>query len=208
MLDSLSIKIIRWPLAQTAKVADKFGVTANQTTLFGFALGCCAFPALLFEQYTLALGLIIANRICDGLDGALARIQGISDAGGFLDISLDFLFYSLIPFGFVMANPEQNAVAGAFLIFSFIGTGSSFLAFAVMAGKRGIENPVYQHKSLYYMSGLTEGTETIACFVLFCLLPNHFATIAYIFGAACWFTTFTRIYSGFHTLKQSDTKTE
>lgn len=208
MLDSLSIKIIRWPLAQTAKVLDKFGVTANQTTLFGFALGCCAFPALLFEQYTLALGLIIANRICDGLDGALARIQGISDAGGFLDISLDFLFYSLIPFGFVMANPEQNAVAGAFLIFSFIGTGSSFLAFAVMAGKRGIENPVYQHKSLYYMSGLTEGTETIACFVLFCLLPNHFATIAYIFGAACWFTTFTRIYSGFHTLKQSDTKTE
>lgn len=208
MLDSLSIKIIRWPLAQTAKVADKFGVTANQTTLFGFALGCCAFPALLLEQYTLALGFIIANRICDGLDGALARIQGISDAGGFLDISLDFLFYSLIPFGFVMANPEQNAVAGAFLIFSFIGTGSSFLAFAVMAGKRGIENPVYQHKSLYYMSGLTEGTETIACFVLFCLLPNHFATIAYIFGAACWFTTFTRIYSGFHTLKQSDTKTE
>lgn len=208
MLDSLSIKVIRWPLAQTAKVLDKFGVTANQTTLFGFALGCSAFPALLFEQYTLALGLIIANRICDGLDGALARIQGISDAGGFLDISLDFLFYSLIPFGFVMANPEQNAVAGAFLIFSFIGTGSSFLAFAVMAGKRGIENPVYQHKSLYYMSGLTEGTETIACFVLFCLLPNHFATIAYIFGAACWFTTFTRIYSGFHTLKQSDTKTE
>ncbi|MCG9648676.1 CDP-alcohol phosphatidyltransferase family protein [Vibrio brasiliensis] len=208
MLDSLSIKIIRWPLAQTAKVADKFGVTANQTTLLGFALGCCAFPALLFEQYTLALGFIIANRICDGLDGALARIQGISDAGGFLDISLDFLFYSLIPFGFVMANPEQNAVAGAFLIFSFIGTGSSFLAFAVMAGKRGIENPVYQHKSLYYMSGLTEGTETIACFVLFCLLPNHFATIAYIFGAACWFTTFTRIYSGFHTLKQSDIKTE
>lgn len=200
MLDSLSIKIIRWPLAQAAKVADKFGVTANQTTLFGFALGCCAFPALLLEQYTLALGFIIANRICDGLDGALARIQGISDAGGFLDISLDFLFYSLIPFGFVMANPEQNAVAGAFLIFSFIGTGSSFLAFAVMAGKRGIENPVYQHKSLYYMSGLTEGTETIACFVLFCLLPNHFATIAYIFGAACWFTTFTRIYSGFHTL--------
>ncbi|NVD06419.1 CDP-alcohol phosphatidyltransferase family protein [Vibrio sp. JPW-9-11-11] len=208
MLDSLSIKVIRWPLAQTAKVLDKCGVTANQTTLFGFALGCFAFPALIFELYNLALGFVIANRICDGLDGALARIQGISDAGGFLDISLDFLFYSLVPFGFVLANPEQNAVAGAFLIFSFIGTGSSFLAFAVMAGKRGIENPVYQHKSLYYMSGLTEGTETIACFVLLCFLPDYFATIAFIFGAACWFTTFTRIYSGFHTLKQGNSKTE
>ena len=201
MLDSLSIKIIKWPLTQSAKLVDKCGVTANQTTLFGFALGCFAFPVLIAEQYTLALAFILLNRICDGLDGALARIQGITDAGGFLDISLDFLFYSLIPFGFVLANPEQNAVAGAFLIFSFIGTGSSFLAFAIMAGKRGIDNPVYKHKSLYYMSGLTEGTETIGCFVLFCLFPQHFAVIAYIFGAACWFTTFTRIYSGFQTLK-------
>lgn len=203
MLDSLSIKIIKWPLTQSAKLIDKCGVTANQTTLFGFALGCFALPALMAEQYTLALTFILINRVCDGLDGALARIQGITDAGGFLDISLDFLFYSLIPFAFVLANPEQNAVAGAFLIFSFIGTGSSFLAFAIMAGKRGIDNPVYKHKSLYYMSGLTEGTETIGCFVLFCLFPQHFAVIAYIFGAACWFTTFTRIYSGFHTLKDS-----
>ncbi|MCG9577329.1 CDP-alcohol phosphatidyltransferase family protein [Vibrio tubiashii] len=203
MLDRFSIKVIRWPLAQSAKLLDKLGVTANQTTLFGFALGCLAFPALIAEQYTLALVFVLLNRICDGLDGALARIQGISDAGGFLDISLDFLFYSLIPFGFVLANPEQNAVAGAFLIFSFIGTGTSFLAFAVMAGKRGIDNPVYKNKSLYYMSGLTEGTETIGCFILFCLLPQHFAVIAFLFGAACWFTTFTRIYSGFQTLNEA-----
>ncbi|MCW8333478.1 CDP-alcohol phosphatidyltransferase family protein [Vibrio paucivorans] len=201
MLDSVSIKVIRWPLAQSAKVLNRFNVTANQVTLFGFVLGCLAFPALIAERYDIALVFILLNRVCDGLDGALARIQGISDSGGFLDISLDFLFYSLILFGFVLANPESNAIAGAFLIFSFIGTGTSFLAFAVMAGKRGIENPVYKHKSLYYMSGLTEGTETIGCFILFCLFPAHFAIIAYVFGAACWFTTFTRIYSGFHTLK-------
>lgn len=201
MLDSFSIKVIRWPLTQSAKLVNKFGVTANQTTLFGFFLGCLAFPALITEHYLVALVFIVLNRVCDGLDGALARIQGITDAGGFLDISLDFLFYSLIPFGFVLANPEQNAVAGAFLIFSFIGSGSSFLAFAVMASKQGIDNPVYKHKSLYYMSGLTEGTETIGCFIAICLFPTHFAIIAYIFGAACWFTTFTRIYSGFHTLK-------
>ncbi len=201
MLDRFSIKAIRWPLSQTAKFANKFGITANQATLFGFAVGCLALPALITEHYLIALLFIGLNRLCDGLDGALARIQGITDSGGFLDISLDFLFYSLIPFGFVLANPEQNAIAGTFLIFSFVGTGSSFLAFAVMAGKRGIDNPVYQHKSLYYMSGLTEGTETIATFIAFCVFPQHFAAIAYLFGAACWFTTFTRIYSGFHTLK-------
>ncbi len=201
MLDSFSIKVIRGPLTQSAKFIDKCGITANQTTLFGFAIGCLALPALITEHYLLALLFIGFNRLCDGLDGALARIQGITDSGGFLDISLDFLFYSLIPFGFVLANPEQNAIAGAFLIFSFVGTGSSFLAFAVMAGKQGIENPVYKHKSLYYMSGLTEGTETIAAFVTFCIFPQYFSVIAYVFGAACWFTTFTRIYSGFHTLK-------
>jgi len=206
MLDRFSIKVIRWPLSQCAALIDKTGVSANQVTLFGFVLGCMAFPSLIAEQYTLALIFIILNRVCDGLDGALARIQGITDAGGFLDISLDFLFYSLIPFGFVLANPEQNAIAGAFLIFSFIGTGSSFLAFATMAGKRGIDNPVYKHKSLYYMSGLTEGTETIGCFIAFCLFPEHFAIIAYLFGAACWFTTFTRIYSGFHTLHSEPLK--
>ncbi|MDN3613092.1 MAG: CDP-alcohol phosphatidyltransferase family protein [Vibrio gallaecicus] len=201
MLDKYSVQVIKWPLNQAAATLNKVGVTANQTTLFGFIIGCLAFPALINQEYDLALLFVVLNRICDGLDGALARIQGITDAGGFLDISLDFLFYSLIPFGFVLANPEQNAVAGAFLIFAFIGTGSSFLAFAVMAGKLGIENPEYKHKSLYYMSGLTEGTETIASFIAFCIWPQHFAIIAYVFGAACWITTFMRIFFGFKTLQ-------
>ncbi|ERM56276.1 membrane protein [Vibrio mimicus CAIM 1883] len=204
MLDRYAIKVIRWPISQAANVLDNAGIRANQVTLFGFLFGVLALPALAMEQYLLALTLITVNRICDGLDGALARRQGLTDSGGFLDISLDFLFYSLVPFGFVLANPENNAVAGAFLIFAFIGTGSSFLAFAVMASKRSIANPVYQHKSLYYMSGLTEGTETIACFVLMCLLPNYFSTIAWVFGAACWFTTATRIYYGFQTLHQAE----
>ncbi|QIA62598.1 CDP-alcohol phosphatidyltransferase family protein [Vibrio astriarenae] len=206
MLDRLSIKVIRWPLSQCAKVLDKLGIKANQVTLVGFGLGCIALPMLLLQQYSWALVFIALNRIFDGLDGALARRQGITDAGGFLDIALDFVFYSMVPFGFVLANPEVNAIAGAFLIFSFVGTGTSFLAFAIMAGKRGIDNPIYKQKSLYYMSGLTEGTETIACFVLMCLFPAYFAVMAFVFGALCWFTTFTRIYSGFHTLVDSDTK--
>ncbi|WP_318409901.1 CDP-alcohol phosphatidyltransferase family protein [Photobacterium leiognathi] len=201
MLDRFCIKILKTPLETSANKLHNCGISANQVTLFGFLIGCLTLPALIAEHYLLALLFILFNRLCDGLDGAVARIEGITDAGGFLDISLDFLFYSLVPFGFILANPEQNAIAGALLIFSFVGTGSSFLAFAIMASKQGIENPVYKHKSLYYMSGLTEGTETIGCFVLFCLLPQHFATIAYIFAAACWFTTFTRIYSGFNTLK-------
>ncbi|MCE0494778.1 CDP-alcohol phosphatidyltransferase family protein [Vibrio salinus] len=201
MLDRYSIKMVRVPLSALSSLLDKTGITANQVTVTGFAIGLLSLPALILEQYLWTLGFILLNRIFDGLDGALARRQGITDCGGFLDITLDFLFYSLIPFGFVLANPSANAIAGAFLIFSFIGTGSSFLSFAVMAGKRNIENPVYRQKSLYYIGGLTEGTETIACLILFCLFPAHFAVIAWIFGSLCWITTATRIWAGYQTLK-------
>ncbi|KHT63586.1 membrane protein [Photobacterium gaetbulicola] len=203
MLDRYTIKVIRWPLTTFSALPDKLGITANQVTLAGFVIGLFALPALALEAYNWALGFIIVNRIFDGLDGAIARRQGITDCGGFLDITLDFLFYSMVPFGFVLANPDANAVAGAFLIFSFIGTGSSFLSFAIMAGKRNIESPVYKQKSLYYIGGLTEGTETIACFVLFCLFPAHFAPIAWVFGTLCWITTTTRIWAGYQTLKEA-----
>lgn len=201
MLDRYAIKIVRMPLAALSSILDSAGLTANQITVAGFAIGVLSLPALVLEQYEWALGFVLLNRIFDGLDGALARRQGITDCGGFLDITLDFLFYSLVPFGFVLANPEANAVAGAFLIFSFIGTGSSFLSFAVMASRRDIENPVYRQKSLYYIGGLTEGTETILCLVLFCLFPYHFDTIAWVYGSLCWITTATRIWAGYQTLK-------
>lgn len=201
MLDRYAISIIRWPLKTVSALPHKMGITANQVTVTGFVLGLLALPLLALEQYLWALTFILLNRLFDGLDGAIARRQGISDCGGFLDITLDFLFYSMVPFGFVLANPEANAVAGAFLIFSFIGTGSSFLSFAIMASKRNIESPVYQQKSLYYIGGLTEGTETILCFVLCCLLPQHFANIAWVFGTLCWITTCTRIWAGYQTLK-------
>ncbi|MEF1205637.1 CDP-alcohol phosphatidyltransferase family protein [Photobacterium damselae] len=202
MLDRYAIKIIKWPLKTLAALPDKLGISANQVTITGFIIGLFTLPALAFQRYDLALIFIVINRLLDGLDGAIARRQGITDCGGFLDITLDFIFYSLVPFGFVLADPSNNAIAGAFLIYSFIGTGSSFLAFAIMAGKRNIESPVYKQKSLYYIGGLTEGTETIACFILFCLFPSYFSIIAWIFGALCWVTTATRIWAGYQTLKQ------
>nr|VUD29508.1 phosphatidylglycerophosphate synthase [Raoultella sp. NCTC 9187] len=79
-----------------------------------------------------------------------------------------------MPFGFILADPLHNAVAGGWLLFAFIGTGSSFLAFAALAAKHQIDNPGYAHKSFYYIGGLTEGTETILLFVLCCLFPAHF----------------------------------
>ena len=204
MLDKISLKIIASPLNYLAKIIDRKDVVADQITISGFLIGLFALPAIFFEQYILALVFILINRLFDGLDGALARIQGETDSGGFLDITLDFIFYSLIPFAFILSSPDTNAIAGAFLIFSFIGTGSSFLAFGILAGKRGLTSSIYPNKSIYYITGLTEGTETILTFVLICLYPAHFALIAYIFGGLCWVTTISRIWFGYHKLQSLD----
>ncbi|MCA4121995.1 hypothetical protein LDY75_13415, partial [Klebsiella pneumoniae] len=73
------------------------------------------------------------------------------------------------------------------------------------AERHQIANPGYAHKSLYYLGGLTEGSETILLFVLGCLFPAHFAWLAWLFGALCWLTTATRICSGYQTLKRVTT---
>ena len=196
MLDARLRPLIDPPLKRLAKAALRAGWTADGITIGGFVIGLLAIPTIAFEAYGVGLMLIIINRLADGLDGALARITEKTDRGGFLDITLDFIFYSSIPFAFALAAPFENALASAFLIFSFIGTGCSFLAYAIMAEKRGLSTDIQGQKSLYYLGGLTEGTETIGLFVLACVFPGWFPMMAWIFGTLCWITTATRIHAG------------
>ncbi len=200
MLDKWTLEWTKPVLEKTADIIDKTGITANQVSLIGFLIGILVVPALWAQMYLTALAIIIVNRAMDGLDGTLARLRTPTDAGGFLDITLDFIFYSAVIWGFALSNPEQNALAAATLIFAFIGTGSSFLAFAVMAARRNIKSVRYPQKGLYYLGGLTEGTETILFLVLFCLFPDYFPILAYIFAALCWLTTLIRIVAGYQTL--------
>ena len=203
MLDKFITPIIKPLLTPVVAALHKLGVTADQLTVVGFLIGMLALPFLAFELWYGALAAIILNRVFDGLDGALARYaQQSSSAGGYLDITLDFLFYAAVPLGFILANPAQNAIAGALLLAAFIGTGSSFLAFAIAAEKFQLDKPQFKYKSFYYLNGLTEGTETIALFIAFCIWPQHFVLLASIFATACAVTIFTRIYGGYHTLKQ------
>lgn len=201
MFDRYLIPLIKNPLNGMAKRLAAFSVRPNQVTVFGFLVGLLAALAIANQMYLLGVMGIVLNRVLDGLDGALARLTANqSDVGGYLDIVFDFIFYSAIIFGFAWANPDQNALAAAFLIWSFIGTGSSFLAFAIMAAKHKIERLEYGTKSLYFLGGMTEGSETIACFVLMCVLPNQFVLLAVVFGVFCWITTATRIIAAYNML--------
>lgn len=138
----------------------------------------------------------------DGLDGTLARLTDHdSDAGGFLDIGLDFVFYAAVVLGFALADPGANALAASLLLFAFIGTGTSFLAFAIMAARHALDRPRFPRKAFYYLNGLTEGTETVLALVSFCLWPAHFPLLAGLFAVACLITTATRLAGGYLTLK-------
>ncbi|MFK8032640.1 MAG: CDP-alcohol phosphatidyltransferase family protein [Hyphomicrobiales bacterium] len=204
MLDGQMRKLIDPPLNKAGQWLASKNVTANGVTIAGFVMGLLAAVAIAFQFYVLGLVLLLISRLADGLDGAVARVNGTSDLGGFLDITLDFFFYGAIPLAFAISNPDANAFAAAVLLTGFYATGSSFLAFAIMAEKRKITTTAKGIKSLYYIGGLAEGTETIGVFVAFCLFPQWFAIIAYVFAAICFVTAANRVVIGWVSLKNAN----
>lgn len=204
MLDHLANKILARPLRATARQLQRLGVAANTVTIIGFLVGMTAVPLLAGQCFLTALLVILLGRIADGLDGALARLNGPTDSGAFLDIVLDFIFYAGVVLGFALADVERNGLAALQLLFAFIGSGSSFLAFAVIAARRVLPQGKVPHKGLYYLAGLMEGTETIAFFVAFCLFPQHFAVLAYLFAGLCWLTTLSRLIGGYRLIRTSE----
>ena len=139
---------------------------------------------------------MLLSRLMDGLDGAVARASTPSDRGGFLDITLDFIFYGAVPLAFAIADPFRNALPAAVVLMSFYANGTVFLAYAIMAEKRGLSTMAQGHKSLYYLSGLAEGTETILFFLLCCLFPDAFRWLALVFAGVCFVSTAARLIAG------------
>ncbi|MDO8802462.1 CDP-alcohol phosphatidyltransferase family protein [Phenylobacterium sp.] len=167
------------------------GVTANQVTVAGAVLGALAGIAIGLGQPLLGLGFIAASRLLDGLDGAVARSRQPTDFGGYLDIVCDYVFYLAVPLGFGFAAPA-NLPFALVLVASFTLTAVSFLAYAALAAKRGVETEAHGRKSFFYSTGLAEGAETILAFVLMCLAPGLFPAIAVLFTGLCVLTVIQR----------------
>jgi len=191
MLDARLRPLIDPPLNAAGRMLASIGVTANGLTFTGLALGLGGAVAIALGHIGWGLALILANRLADGLDGAVARVRGPSDLGGYFDIVADFAFYVSIPIGFGVLAAE-NAVPALVLVASFVLTGVSFLAFAVIAAKRGAETAAHGRKSFFYSTGLAEGTETIAVFIAMCLFPAWFGVLAYGYAALCALTVVQR----------------
>jgi phosphatidylglycerophosphate synthase len=193
MFDGVLRNAINPALDALADTLVRRGVGPDAVTIAGFVLALGAAAAITGGYFASALALIGISRLCDGLDGAVAKKTRSSDFGGFLDIVLDFAFYGLIPMAFAINDPAANGVAAAVLLTSFYVNGASFLAFSVIAEKRGLTTSVRGGKSFFFTTGLAEAGETFAVFALFCLFPQHFSIIAGAFAAVCFWTAFVRI---------------
>jgi phosphatidylglycerophosphate synthase len=191
MLDAKLRPLIDPPLNAVGRVLAGAGVTANALTFTGLALGLGGAGAIALGHVGWGLALIIANRIADGLDGAVARVRGPSDLGGYFDIVADFAFYVSIPVAFGILSPA-NTLPALVLVASFVLTGVSFLAFAVIAGKRGATTEAHGKKSFFYSTGLAEGAETIAVFIAMCAMPEWFGGLAYAYAGLCVLTIIQR----------------
>ena len=191
MLDPIARKLIDKPLdAIATQISSK--LSSNSITIIGFFIGILSFIAIIKGQFTLALIFLALNRLCDGLDGTVARHQTPSDLGAYLDIIADFILWALLPLGFLLYAP-QNALAAALLLSSFAMSMSAFLAFAMMAEKRGLSSDAQGQKSFYYLAGLAEGTETIGFFALVMIKPDWFIPAALIFAALVFLSVIGRL---------------
>jgi phosphatidylglycerophosphate synthase len=200
MIDRPLVNIIKPYVNSCSRSLIRLGLQADTLTALGFIIGLVSAGLIAHHYFLAGLALLLVSRTFDALDGAVARFTKPTDRGGFLDITLDFIFYASIPLAFAFANPAANALAAATLLFAFMGTASSFLAYASFAAKRGdLASP---SKAIRYLGGLTEAFETLLCFALMCLLPGHFALLAYGFSAMCFVTTLTRIYQAWHDFKE------
>lgn len=199
MLDSQVRRAAARGLRAPAQWLDRRGVSANAITIAGFALGVGACVAAGSGRWYAALGLLSANRLFDALDGLVARRQHSGDEGGFLDIAADFAVYGGFVLGVAVARPDARLACAALLLAYYLN-GTAFLAYSSIAERRRQAGD--DDRSLQFLTGLTESTETFVAYVAFCLLPQAAETIAWVFTAAVTVTVGQRVWFAVRTLSR------
>lgn len=189
-----------------AKLLIKFKISANSITFIGFVVGLLAINFLAIENYGAALLCILLNRLCDILDGAVAKASKVTDFGIFFDATLDYIFYAGVIFGFAIANPAQNAVAAAFLLFAFASSACSLLAYAVIAHQSKLPTCPQVNESPFYLGGWAQGFETFVTLVVLCVVPRLFMPLAIILGVFCFIKAASVIISSYYTLVIAEKK--
>ncbi|MBA2465615.1 MAG: CDP-alcohol phosphatidyltransferase family protein [Nocardioidaceae bacterium] len=212
MLDTLVRRQLERPLSRAARVVDHPQVSPDRLTVLGLATGLASAGAAAGQLWWWALGLWWFSRMMDGLDGPLARrrrgrgrgvpaVASGSEAGGFLDITADFVVYGATVVGVAIgATGQYDATWLPFLLvlLAYYVNGTAFLAFSSIAERTGRQRR--DGRSLNFLGGLAEGTETIFVHSLWLVIPAQAAVIATVWAAVVAVSAAQRIVAGFRDL--------
>ena len=197
MFDRSIQRLTQKPLSILGKFLLKI-FKPNHITFIGFFFGIMMCFLIFIHNYFLAILFLFLNRLCDGLDGVMARQTSPSPLGAYLDIILDFIIYAAFVLVFSLQN-EINLLAGVFLLFSYICTGTTFLTQAIIQPQLDYsqrdQDDVKDEipKSFIYASGLIEGSETIFFMFICLILPKAFPILGFLFGMLCLITAIARV---------------
>ena len=190
MLDTPVRRRISPALEIAARSVARRGVGAGQITAVGLGVGVAACVAAASGRWWLALVLWLANRALDGLDGQVARLRGPTDLGGMLDLVADFVVYGGFVVAVAIAEVDARLACSA-LLGAYLLNNVALLSFAALVEKRRMS--LGDERSLRFTPALTEGTETIVVYCLFCLLPGDAELIAWVFTAMVLISVAQRI---------------
>ena len=95
-------------------------IPANYFTLFGMISAVITFIGFYFQNLPLIIAFLFITEFFDQLDGVVARLQGPTKMGAFLDSTLDrigdfFLFFGVILGGYTSIEIGLIVLIGAFL---------------------------------------------------------------------------------------------
>ncbi len=174
-----------------AAVLERLGVRPTAVTVTGLVVALAASAAAGVAAWGWALGLWLASRVCDGLDGPLARrTGGGTPYGGWADISADLAAYGAFVAGCGIGNPDASTACLVLLVTYYVN-GGSLLALSAAVESRGLARP--DERTFHFPRGFAEGSETIAVHCLMVLFPAAMAPIAWAFAALVVATIVQRV---------------
>lgn len=201
MLDTAARRLTAPPLDAMARHAAGAGIGPTTITAAGWFAGIACCGAIVAGAWPVAIGLWLLNRVLDGLDGAVARLGEPTDLGGFLDILADFSIYGGVVLAVAIEMPEAQLACAALLVAYYV-SGTAFLALSSILERRRAQAHLDQ-RSLRFVGGLAEGTETVLVYVALMAFPGHAEPIVWIFVVAVTITALQRTVEGVVTLRST-----
>jgi phosphatidylglycerophosphate synthase len=176
-------------------------LSPNFVTLAAFIPGIVSVILILQGKLNAALVCWILNRVLDGVDGTLARVNGKqSDFGGFLDLILDFIIYAAIPtalffYAAQQQKPAEIILSGlslAILLGSFYVNTVSWMMPSVLIEKKFQSSE--KLTSIEMPSSLIEGMETIVFYCLFMLFPGYLKELFWFMSGLIWISILHKVF--------------